>query len=307
MNESSIKIAIAIVLYNPRDINRLNQCISSAKQICNNIYIFDNSEFVIGYSFDSSVNYFSNNKNYGLSYALNALMEHAREDGCNWIITLDQDSVLPDGIIDGYKKIILNTEKIGIVCPQIIDTRRKYLEIKQEPVVESVNFCITSGSCISIRIWEEIGKFDNWLFIDLIDNDFCKRLVLSGYKIIRLNNFILNQQYGEIIEKSKPIRDFWIKLSKILRNVNIAKLSYKKNVNPIRVYYTCRNIIYVNKKFASYGKVGYENYNCKSYFGFIFCFIIPSIIRSNKKIETIKSVFNGTIDGINKRVEKFIL
>ena len=94
-------------------------------------------------------------------------------------------------------------------------------------------------------------------------------------------------------------------MSKILHNVNIAKLSYKKNVNPIRVYYTCRNIIYVNKKLALYGKVGYENYNCKGYLGFIFCFIIPSIIRSSKKGITIKNVINGTIDGINKRVEEF--
>lgn len=307
MNNPFIKIAIAIVLYNPKDINRLRECITSAEKISNNIYIFDNSDNSINYDFSLDIKYFTNNKNCGLAFALNYLVECAKNDGFEWIITLDQDSIIPDDIIDEYKKIILNTENLGIVCPQVIDSRRKYLKIKKEPKVENVDFCITSGSCISIKAWGKVGKFDEWLFIDLIDNDFCKRLVLSGYKIIRLNNFILNQQYGEIIEKSEPIRDFWIKLSKILRNVNIAKLSYKKNVNPIRVYYTCRNIIYVNKKFASYGKVGYENYNCKSYFGFIFCFIIPSVIRSNKKIETIKSVFNGTIDGINKNVEKFSL
>ena len=302
MNESNIKIAIAIVLYNPKDIDRLNECINSAKQICNYIYIYDNSDNIINYSFGSNIKYYSNNKNNGLAYALNYLVECAKNDGFEWVITLDQDSVLPSGIIDEYKKVIENTEKLGIVCPQVVDARRKYIEIKKEPILENVDFCITSGSCISVKVWEKIGKFDEWLFIDLIDNDFCKRLIVSGYKILKLNNFVLNQQYGEIIEKSQFARDFWIRLSKILHNVNIAKLSYKKTVNPIRVYYTCRNIIYVNKKLALYGRVGYENYNCKGYFGFIFCFIIPSIIRSNNKIKTSKSALIGTFEGKKQEV-----
>ena len=38
-----------------------------------------------------------------------------------------------------------------------------------------------------IDAWEQIGKFDEWLFIDLVDNEFCKRLIVSGYTILRLN------------------------------------------------------------------------------------------------------------------------
>ena len=66
----------------------------------------------------------------------------------------------------------------------------------------------------------------------------------------------------------------------------------------MRVYYTCRNIIYLNKKFKDYGGIGYkDNYNCHTFFGFIICFVLPSILRADKKIEVIKAVKRGFREG----------
>src|SRR5699024_6976157 len=74
--------------------------------------------------------------------------------------------------------------------------------------------CITSASCTSIKAWEKIGGFDDWLFIDLVDNEFCKRLVASGYKILRLNHLVLDQEFGCIHPKGEFSQKFWITLSK---------------------------------------------------------------------------------------------
>lgn len=298
-----MKIAAGIVLYNP-EINRFKPCIDSLIQQVDKIYVFDNSENAEQLSQDAKIVYITEHKNLGIAYALNRIMENAHADGFDWIITMDQDSIIPNVMVDEYKKAIRNNENLGIVCPQVIDNRRGYMEIKKESLQEFVDFCITSASCTSIEAWEKIGKFDEWLFIDLVDNEFCRRLVLSGYKILRLNDIVLNQEFGKIIPKSERSQKFWIAVSKLLHNQNFAKFSYRKFVSPMRVYYTCRNIIYVNKKLGNYGPLGYkENYNCNGYFGFVISFIVPSVLRAQDKVKVIKAIINGTRDGVKSKAD----
>lgn len=292
-----MKIAAGIVLYKP-DVDRFKSCISALMQQVERIYVFDNSDSFVDNVQSESIVYYTEHKNMGIAYALNRIMEAALNDGFGWVITMDQDSIIPVGLVDAYKSVIARKNEIGIVCPQVIDKRRAYMEVKTTPKEEYVEFCITSASCTSVNVWEKVGKFDEWLFIDLVDNDFCKRLILSGYKILKLNDMILNQEFGKIIPKSDRSQKFWVYVSRLLHNQNFAKFSYRKFVSPMRVYYTCRNIIYVNKKLAQYGSVAYkENYNCNSYLGFVASFILPSILRAQEKIDVIKAVIRGTQDG----------
>lgn len=71
---------------------------------------------------------------------------------------------------------------------------------------------------------------------------------MCGYKILKLNYLILDQEFGKIKTKSPQKVAFYLWLAKTLRNQNWTKFSYKKSVDPMRVFYTSRNIIYVNKK-----------------------------------------------------------
>lgn len=291
------KIAAGIVLFNPEDQNRLMNCIQSVLNQIDRIYIFDNSTERQIFQFSDNVIYMTERENKGIAYALNRIMDVAKKDKYEWVITMDQDSILPDGTLTLYEQYIKLNERIGILCPQVIDSRRIYMEVKVEPKIEYVDFCITSASCTRIDAWEQIGKFDEWLFIDLVDNEFCKRLIVSGYTILRLNELVLDQEFGKIIPKCDKVQQFWLKVSKLFHNNNFAKFGYKKFVNPIRVYYTNRNIIYINRKLRYYGTTGYENYNCKGYFGFLISFSVPSILRAQEKGKVIKAVFTGIRDG----------
>lgn len=289
-------IAAGIVVYNPQK-ERFEKNICRLKEQVKDIYIFDNSESSV--SEYEGVTYITEHRNCGIAYALNQIMEKAKADGYKWLITMDQDSLIPDVMLDGFKENIKTHEKIGIVCPQVIDKRRAYLHAEDTTIEEYVDFCITSASCTSIEAWEKCGKFDEWMFIDLVDNDFCKRMTLSGYKILKLNKWILDQEFGKIIPKGPKEQRFWISVSKILHNQNFAKFSYKKYVSPVRVYYTNRNIIYLNKKMKKYGTIGYENYNCKGYLGYIISFMIPSILRAQDRGKVIRATFKGIKDGLN--------
>lgn len=294
------KIVAGVVLFNPGE--RTLNCLSSLHRQVERIYVFDNSVDQIEIQLPDNIVYLSEGKNKGIAYALNKIMERAKTDGYRWVLTMDQDSILPDGMVRDFSRY-LSRPKIGIVCPQVIDKRRKYMETKHGDDEEYVKKCITSSSCTSIDIWEKIGKFDEWLFIDLVDDEFCKRMTVSGYKILKLNKWVLDQEFGKIEPKSERVQKFWIKVSKVLHNQNFAKFSYRKSVSPMRVYYTCRNIIYVNRKMKKYGNTAYKNYNCKNYLGFVICFIWPSILRADKKMDVVKAAWNGTRDGCKKKVE----
>lgn len=290
-------IAVGVVLYNPDNIERVQSSLQSILQQVNAVYVFDNSTKENNIIFSANTTYMTEHENKGIAYALNRIMEKAQSEGYEWLVTMDQDSVIPEGLINAYEEHSVD-DSIGIICPQVIDTRRSYMEVKKEPKEEFIDFCITSASCTRISAWEYVGKFDEWLFIDLVDNDFCKRMIASGFTILRLNDLVLNQEFGKIIPKSEKTQRFWNRIAKILHNDNFGKLGYSKYVSPMRVYYTCRNIIYVNKKLKNYGKTGYkENYNCNRFLGFMISFVAPSILRAQEKDKVIKAAWTGLRDG----------
>ena len=296
---SSKDIAVGIVLYYP-DETRFRKCLDSILPQTQRVYIFENAMTGERFWPDDRIFFWGDKDNRGLAYALNRIMEQAKGDGFHWVVTMDQDSILPPGLINAYAKKILQPppQPLGILCPQVIDRRRAYLQVKTAPKEEFVSKCITSASCTFIPAWEQVGGFDEWLFIDLVDNEFCKRLQVCGYQILRLNPWVLDQEFGTSEPKSEGVQRFWLRVAKLTGNPNFAKFSYKKYVSPMRVYYTNRNIIYVNRKLKPYGAVGYESYHCHNYPGFLISFSLPSIFRAQHKWNVAKAVLRGIWDGL---------
>lgn len=296
-----MKIGAGIVTYNP-EVERLKKNLRNTLNQVELVIIYDNNSKNVN-QIENLVQDFDrlllikSKKNLGLAHALNCIFDSFDRKKYDWIISLDQDSIIQDETIKTFSKYTKNSE-VAIVCPFVVDSRRKYMDYKYTKSIEDVSMCITSGSLTCIKHWRRVGKFDECLFIDLIDNDFCKRLLINGCKIIRVNSILMNQEFGKIMSKPRKVEHFYIKLGTILKNENLKKFSYKKIVDPARVYYTNRNIIYLNKKFAKYGGIGYEdNYNAKSYLGFFISFSVASLIRGTDKKSILKSIVLGIRDG----------
>ena len=275
-----MNIVAGIVLFNP-DVNRFNICFVDILNQFDEVIIFDNvgnfREYLCQYD---KVVYISENENKGVAYALNRIMDLAKEKGYEWVVTLDQDTKLPHNLVSEYLKYT-DIPDVAILSPQVIDPRRPYLkEEKSSQQIKYIEDCITSASCTNIKIWTAMGGFDEWLFIDFVDNEYCKRVVAKGYKILKLMNVVVNQEFGNISIKSAWKVKFFLWLSRITHNVNIAKLTYNKIVNPIRIYYVHRNLLYLNKKLSNIGGIGYSNFNCNSFCGFLFYITINSKIKT---------------------------
>lgn len=297
-----MNIAAGIVLFYPNK-DRFVKCLNVIIGQVDCVFLYDNvgdeSDYFLRLS--SKIIYLTDNENKGMAFALNKLMEEAEKRNFDWLITFDQDTFVPSNLVTRYREFFFMCD-VGLICPQVIDKRRTYIQPKISNDYSEIEFCITSACCTNIRAWRAVGGFDNWLFIDFVDNDFCKRIRLSKYKIIRINDLVIEQEFGDITLKSKKFVRFYLWLSSMIGNLNIAKLSYRKNVSPSRVYYVHRNLLYLNKKYKYNGGIGYENFYCKSFFGFLLYFSFPSFIRAQKKKAVMKSIFKGLLDGIKSEV-----
>lgn len=296
-------ICAGVVLYNPQDLDRVTECLSNLTRQVKYVYVFDNCTTEHNLNLSSNgIRYLKKDGNMGLAYALNCIMESAEKDGFEWVVTMDQDSIIPDNLVKGYCKCIMRINGMGICCPQVIDRRRPYLKPIDSEEYEFIERCITSASCTSVKAWRNIGKFDEWLFIDLIDEEFCKRMRLNNYEIVRLNKYVLDQQFGNVIPKSKRKQKFWLKLSEITHVTRFQHLTYYNVVSPLRVYYTNRNIIYVNKKYKNYKFNFYYVYGCKNRLEFLIWYCFTRLLLSKKKLEVANAIFRGIRDGKRKSV-----
>ena len=161
-----------MVVYNPNK-ERLKECLKSIFSQFHQLIVFDNNGSCRElFADDERFVYLTENQNRGLAYALNKIMEKALLFGYDWLVTLDQDTLLPINLLESYQRYIYE-DNVAVLSPQVIDSRRKYLKVENvNEDVTVVEFCITSASCTNLNIWKRLNGFDEWLFIDFIDNDF---------------------------------------------------------------------------------------------------------------------------------------
>jgi rhamnosyltransferase len=129
-----------------------------------------------------------NHQNLGIAAALNIGVKYATEAGCDWVVTFDQDSRVSDGFIslmlETYRQAP-HPEKIAIVAPSYVDresrVRRKVLRASNGDVL----ITMSSGSMMPVSAIQSVGAFDESLYIDYVDTDFCLRARRKGLLILQ--------------------------------------------------------------------------------------------------------------------------
>ena len=269
---NKIKLAAIIVTYNP-DIDILIKNVTSISSQVEATVIVDNGSdnyIDISHAIDKYNNVVAlrNSTNKGIAQALNYGMTYLHKSGYNWVLTLDQDSICEPNMATQLSSHI--DENIGILCPSINYLGWSGKSKKDRPIIEEIKACMTSASLTNVKAWESCGKFNEGYFIDFVDNDFCERLRINKYKIIRINSCILNHKLGEAFEK------------KI-----IGKFSIRYSIhNPIRYYYMTRNNIVFIRTYR-------ERLNILREYLKLLYIITIGLIFSTEKRETCKYVRLG--------------
>ena len=210
--------------------------------------------------------YIPNGKNLGIAKALNqgieaALIENTKGRDYRWVMTMDQDSAWDKEQLTQY--IALCIEKSGedaaiksfspsVVSPEVRYRhstlgvwKRKIHKIitkkncKEKPrALPQSGFrdaVICSGNIIDIAAWEDVGKFEEILFIDYVDIEFCYRLCENGYKIFSFCQVSMQHNTDEHGPAKQPLFPDYI-----------GHKMYK-NGDPVRFFYVMRNYMYFRK------------------------------------------------------------
>lgn len=164
--------------------------------------------------------------NTGVAHALNQGIPLARDLGCTWLLTMDQDSVADPGMIAAYEAAIASTPDAVSLSPRFAGGPEA-----SEAAVSVVHSAITSGNLVKMSLFDEVGPYDASMFIDSVDFDFSLRVRRAGHRIHRVARALLHHQLGEPREIPAPFRRFYSEHS------------------PRRRYYISRNILVVTQRY----------------------------------------------------------
>ncbi|MEK1965256.1 glycosyltransferase family 2 protein [Latilactobacillus sakei] len=267
------KIGAGIVTFNP-DKKRVCEVIDAILIQVSEVVIVDNGSDVdinwLKEIYTNQIYIIKNIKNVGIARALNQIMEYFNNKSFEWVMTLDQDSILTENAINHLLKFSSNN--VAIICPRIIHDDEIAVDEKENEKIERT---ITSGSLTNVVKWDNIGGFDEDLFIDMVDFDFCERIKLNGYEIIRVNSVRINHQYGDA-----AIKNFFGKKIGVY------------NYSPFRRYYITRNNIIFYKKYSNIG-------NFKIMVKEIVRNVGKVVLYEDNKLKKINAITKGMKDGIS--------
>jgi rhamnosyltransferase len=203
------RIDAVVVTYNP-EINLLKENVKSIESQVDVVFIVDNGSgnysqiATVVQNFAENIELIRLKHNVGIAAAQNYGFEAALKDSASWVLTMDQDSIFPQ---NGISTFVTSTEfekfDTGIMAPNFYDKRIGLKEKEGKPV-EVVDFIISSGNLVSVRAWQAVGGFDEWMFIDYVDFDFDAKLARKGYKIVQFNSVTMRHELGTP-PKNRPI------------------------------------------------------------------------------------------------------
>lgn len=228
-------ICCGIVLYNP-DISILEKNIYAIKEQVDKLFIVDNASNNLTtinnlIKKNKKIVFIKNKENKGIAYALNQLCKAAFHQDYKWILTLDQDSVCSPDFVNKLKVFSENVLDVGIVAPIIKDRNVGVVGHVFNEKYKEVKTCITSGALTNLKVWEKISGFDEKMFIDRVDFDYCYRIRKAGFKVIQTSTVTLDHSIGN----AKIYRFlFW-------KFIDMEHTSF-------RAYYIAQNNIYYPRK-----------------------------------------------------------
>jgi GT2 family glycosyltransferase len=292
---------IGIVILNWNNWQDTINCVSQISQLdysedCIEIFVVDNG------STDDSVQQLMNlenvfvislNHNLGFASGTNVGLEEAIHKNCDFLLVLNNDTVLPPSFLKPLVEKITQSKSIGIVSPKILESDNpdiiwyaggyfqkfrilggargdKQHDNGQWDENCSVDFAF--GCCMLIRreLLEQIGLFDESFFFFHEDMDLCYRTIKAGFSIWYVPESFLYHKISKSTENLLPLRVYLL--------IQARMIFFFKHIRGINIFIVF--FLEIIRAFRHFGK-----------------YVI------SHKPELARNYFNGMISGIKKAIE----
>lgn len=278
------RILPIVVTFNP-NLPLLQRNINCLLEGCDKVLVWDNTpngccRLSSELTPQNKLHIISNKSNAGISKAINQAAEIAYKEGYEYILTMDQDSILCN--IEDYIKSSLHFQRKHpcIIGPRISRSSDDKDQVQLRDIIE-VDDIITSGAIIPMSLFKEIGGFNEMFFVDAIDTEFCIRAKKYGYKTYLNKTGRLVQRFGE------P------HIHSILGHKFISS-----NYSPFRLWGIFRNHILIGRIY------GWDRHIRKLLTAYARSYIPKIILCESNKWKKLSAIAKGVYEGITLKIEK---
>lgn len=284
------KICAVIVIYRP-DLSTLSAVLSAVAPQVTKVLLVANDGVRPALALPANSELVIQEKNLGLGASYNLAAGWAKANGATHLLLLDQDSVPERDMVAILAGALSGTTGIAAAGPQWRDARtgkaghfvrltrwgaRKIRPTKCTTV--PVDFLISSGSLISLAAIDRVGPFDELLFIEHIDTDWCLRARAMGYALVGIADARLDHTFGEAT------------LSALIFSAGPPLFLYPAERN----YYLVRNSIILWRR--SYAPLAWKIHDLRRT-ALLICW---HILVAPSRWKRLKCVYQGIGDGLRR-------
>jgi rhamnosyltransferase len=179
-----------------------------------------------------------NGDNLGIATALNIGVKWAQSQGYTWVALFDQDSTAPPAFVDTMRRAYdtnRRRDRAALLVPRYIHSRLGHPLPAIYAGNGSLQVAMTSGSLMPVAIFSQEGCFEESLFIDGVDFEYCLRLRSRGYSVEECTEAVLLHAPANFTEC----------------RLNGSRLFLTSNYSAERRYYRDRNKIWMMRKYCT--------------------------------------------------------
>lgn len=173
-----------------------------------------------------------NKKNYGFARGNNIGIKFALRNNADYIVLLNQDTKVDPNWICELIKVSEKDKQIGILSPMqydydgknidrnflnnILKFQTNFIADQAKNKIEGVydtNKIIGAAMMLTRKIIEEIGLFDQMYFLYAEEEDFCRRALFHGFRIVIVTTSRIQHWHSLVRDfgKSKKIASHFLK------------------------------------------------------------------------------------------------
>lgn len=222
-----------------------------------------------------NVEVLSSGRNLGVAGALNLGIDAARSRGAVWLLTMDQDSWFQLEVLSKFFDL---SRQQDIARTAILSPLHNAPEngVPDEAICRKRIDVMTSGNLLNLALAEKIGPFNEELFIDSVDHEYCMRANLLGFDVLQAGNCLLNHTVGRLY------------VGRLLFGLKRKTFSIH---SPKRMYFIVRNALYMRnrygKDFPEYTKAEWRHVKDK---------VAKCLKYSNERRAYLKYILKGWLD-----------
>lgn len=270
-----MRITVVIVLYNQRidecrTILTFTEALQKQKSFQHelDIIFYDNSPKKQAFDPNDypgvSIDYKHDPRNLGIATAYNYALQHAKDNGSQWLLLLDHDTEITEDYLkqlnqlDKYEVDIaavvpIITYENTVISPTLSNTHRPLMAERPEAGIQnSPVMAFNSGALIRIAFLEKIGGFNKSFPLDYLDHWLFYEIYAKGHRV-----YIMNTALEHELSVMDYSRVSLKRYKSILESEILFYTKYKKELLPSYKMQLMKRllkqiVLVKNKKIAAY-------------------------------------------------------